>query len=80
MLIATKEFMEPYYTFTHPFNYGFATSINPFELNLACKNIRFSLLFVAGDVLWGETSATQRQKFHTDDIKSVRNLVRSADW
>ena len=23
---------------------------------------------------------TQRQKFHTDHIKSVRNLVRSADW
>ena len=24
--------------------------------------------------------ATQRQKFHTDDVKSVRNPVRSADW
>ena len=23
---------------------------------------------------------TQRQKFHTDDVKSVRNLVRIADW
>ena len=22
----------------------------------------------------------QRQKFHTDDVKSVRNPVRSADW
>ena len=34
---------------------------------------------------WGhftrkKTSATQRQKFHTDDVKSIRNLVRSADW
>ena len=28
----------------------------------------------------GGTSATQRQKFHTDDVKSVRNPVRSADW
>ena len=25
-------------------------------------------------------SAPQRQKFHTDDVKSVRNLVRSSDW
>ena len=25
-------------------------------------------------------SATQRQKFHTDDVKSVQNPVRSADW
>ena len=32
------------------------------------------------DVSRGGTSATQRQKFHTDDAKSVRNLVRSADW
>ena len=37
------------------------------EYLLACKNIRFSLLFVAGDVWRGGTSATQRQKFHTDD-------------
>ena len=28
----------------------------------------------------GMTSAPQRQKFHTDDVKSVRNLVRSSDW
>ena len=28
----------------------------------------------------GITSATQRQKFHTDDVKSVRNPVRKADW
>ena len=47
---------------------------------VACKNIRFSSLFAAGDVSRGGTSATQRQKFHTDDVKSVRNLVRSADW
>ena len=34
---------------------------------LACKNSRFSSLFAAGDVSRGGTSATQRQKFHTDD-------------
>ena len=34
---------------------------------LACENIRFSSLFAAGDVACGGTSATQRQKFHTDD-------------
>ena len=39
---------------------------------LACENICFSLLFATGDVSRGETSATQRQKFHTDDVKSVR--------
>ena len=49
-------------------------------LCLACENIRFSSLFVDGDVSRGGTSATQRQKFHTDDVKSVRNPVRSADW
>ena len=26
------------------------------------------------------TSATQQQKFHTDDAKSVGNLVRNANW
>ena len=34
---------------------------------LACENIRFSSLFAPGDVSRGGTSATQRQKFHTDD-------------
>ena len=37
------------------------------EKVLACENIRFSSLFAAGDVSRGGTSATQRQKFHTDD-------------
>ena len=32
-----------------------------------CENIRFSSLFAAGDVSRGGTSATQGQKFHTDD-------------
>ena len=36
-------------------------------LPLACENIRFSSLFAAGDVSRGGTSATQQQKFNTDD-------------
>ena len=47
---------------------------------LACENIRFSKLFAAVDVSRGGTSAAQRQKFHTDDVKYLRNLVRSPDW
>ena len=34
---------------------------------IACENSCFSLLFAAGDVSRGGTSATQWQKFHTDD-------------
>ena len=37
------------------------------ELDVACENIRFSLLFAAGDVSQGGTSATQLQKFDTDN-------------
>ena len=33
---------------------------------LTCENIRFSSLFATGDVSRGGSSATQRQKFHTD--------------
>ena len=35
--------------------------------NVACENIRYSSLFAAADVSRGGMSATQRQKFHTDD-------------
>ena len=35
---------------------------------LACKNFRFSLFVVAGDVSHAGTFATQRQQFHTDDV------------
>ena len=55
----------------------------PLKARLACENIRFSLLFVAGDVWRGGMSATQRQKFHTDDTnqclhnKSGSHGVRS---
>ena len=57
-----------------------ALGVGNLNSTLACENIRSSSLFAAGDVSRGGTSATQRQKFHTDDAKSVRNLVRSADW
>ena len=43
------------------------TSCLSTKRSIACENIRFSSLFVAGDVSRGGTSATQRQKFHTDD-------------
>ena len=35
---------------------------------IACENIRFSLLFAVGDVSRRGMSATQRRKFHTDDV------------
>ena len=35
---------------------------------LTCENSHFSSLLAARDVSVGETSATQRQKFHTDDV------------
>ena len=38
-----------------------------YQSNLAYENSRFSSLFSARDVSRGGTSATQRQKFHTDD-------------
>ena len=47
---------------------------------LACENSCLSSFFVTKDVLRGITSATKEQKFHSDDVKSVRNPVRSADW
>ena len=33
-----------------------------------------------GDVSRGGTSATQWQKLHADDVKSVQNLVITTDW
>ena len=47
--------------------------------NIACQNSCFFSLLVAGNVSRGGTSATQGQKFHTDDVKSVRNPVINAD-
>ena len=51
-----------------------------FQSVIACEYSRFSFLLVAKDILPGGTSATQRQKFHTNDIKAVWNLVRRSDW
>ena len=42
-------------------------------MSLACENIRFSSLSIAGDVSQGGTSATQRQKFHTNDANQCLN-------
>ena len=47
---------------------------------VACENSRFSSLFAPRDVSQGATSATQRQKFHTYHVNSVRNPIISADW
>ena len=45
---------------------------------IACENIRFSSLFVAGDVSRGGMSVTQRQKFHTDDAYECSNNKSSS--
>ena len=37
-------------------------------VSIACENSRFSSLFAAGDVSCRGMSATQRRKFHTDDV------------
>ena len=47
-------------------------------VGVLCPSLRMAE--VSPDVSRGGTSATQRQKFHTDDVKSVWNPVRSADW
>ena len=47
---------------------------------LARENSRLASVLAARDVSPWETSAPQRQKFHSDDVKSVQNLVRSSDW
>ena len=44
------------------------------------KNSHLSSFLAARDFLPGETSVHQQHQFHTDDVKSVRNLVRSSDW
>ena len=42
-------------------------------MSLAGENIRFSSLFIAGDVSQGGKSATLRQKFHTSDANQCLN-------
>ena len=51
-------------------------TVSTFQIILACENIRFSSLFAAGDVSRGGTSATQRQKLHTDDAINVYIINR----
>ena len=48
------------------------SSLRTADVSLRSSPVRF--------VSRGGTSATQRQKFHTDDAKSVQNPVRSANW
>ena len=43
--------------------------------NLACENSRFSSLFAARNVSRGGTSATQPQKFHTDDVNQCLHNI-----
>ena len=57
-----------------------SVSCGPLLIEISLRKLRFFSLFAAGDVSRAGTSVTQRQKFHTDDVKSVRNPVRSADW
>ena len=45
---------------------------------IACENSRLSSLLDTWDISPEGTSAPQRQKFHTDDVKSIRNLPRSS--
>ena len=45
---------------------------------IACENSRLSSLLATWDVSPEGTSAPQRQKFHTDDVKAIRNLSRSS--
>ena len=42
---------------------------------VACENSRFSSFFAAGYVSRGGTSATQQQKFHTDDVNQCLDNI-----
>ena len=44
-------------------------------MSLACEKSRFASLFAAGDVSRGGTSATQRQKFDTDDVNQCLHNI-----
>ena len=56
---------------------GNNTLLNNCSLRAADVSHRLSLL---RDISRGGTSATQRQKFDTDDAKTVQNPVRSPNW
>ena len=70
----------PFYTSLCDPEIRFVSWLSNFFACIACEYSRVSLLLAARDVSPGGTSSTQRQKFHTDDVKSVRDLVRSSDW
>ena len=70
-IVINQEVMSRRYVFSFTTMLFFLLITSVFQIQetmiLACENIRFSSLFVAGDVSRGGTSATQQQKFHTDD-------------
>ena len=45
--------------------------MTPTRQKLACEKSRFFSILAAGNVSRGEMSATQRQKFHTDDVNHI---------
>ena len=47
---------------------------------LSCENSRFSSHLTAGDVLQERTSATQRQKSHTDDVNQCLHNKSWESW
>ena len=47
---------------------------------LACENSHFFLLLAAFDILKGETSGTQQQKFHTDVVNQCLHNKSSSPW
>ena len=53
--------------FARPFHSLFQVLTSTTYCSVACENSRFSSLFATVDVSRGGSSATQRQKFHTDD-------------
>ena len=61
-----KFFLEKFLALKH-IQFDSVLETEPSVEKVACENIRFSSLFAAGDVSRVGTSATQRQKFHTDD-------------
>ena len=54
--------------FARPFHGLFQVLTSTTYCSVACENSRFSSLFATVDVSRGGTFATQRQKFHTDDV------------
>ena len=67
----------------HLYPYGFQFNWSRNEIiillvQLACGNIHFSSLFAAGDGTRRNVCDSVTEI--TDDVKSLRNPVRSADW